>query len=165
MFNVSTYHSPINDLSHSRRFIIQILGEQFPGMQVFPRGEIAVTNGSATLFIHAHDSVGVRGSLVTMNSPLVHKLPMTPDLLRWVAVEVRTHDIGGVYVAQSGDAGSCEVWLGHSVVSLDLDAGGVIAAVYQLLVLADELDDRVQSRFGGIRFNDSRKSSCDDQHS
>jgi hypothetical protein len=126
-------------------------------MQVSASGEMAVTNGSATLFIHAHDSLGVHGTLVTMNSPLVHKLPMTPDLLRWVAVEGRAHDIGGVYVVPSGDAGSCEVWLGHSVVSHDLDAGGVLATVYQLLVLADDLDDHVQSRFGGIRFADKSR--------
>ena len=123
-------------------------------MQVSASGEIAVTNGSATLFIDAHDSFGLRGTLMTMNSPLVHKLPMTHDLLRWVSVEGRAHDIGGVYVVPSGDAGSCEVWLGHSVVSHDLDAGGVLATVYQLLVLADDLDDYVQSRFGGTRFAD-----------
>ena len=123
-------------------------------MKVSSSGEIAVTNGSATLFISTHDAYGVRGILMTMNSPLVHKLPMTTELLRWVAVDGRSHDIGGVYVVPSGDTGSCEVWLGHSVVCHDLDAGGVLATVYQLLVLADDLDDYVQSRFGGTRFAD-----------
>ena len=113
-----------------------------------------MTNGSATLFINSHDSYGVRGILVAMNSPLVHKLSMTNELLRWVAVEGHAHDIGGIYVVPSGDTGSCEVWLGHSVVGHDLDSGGILATVYRMLVLADDLDDKIRDRFGGIRFND-----------
>ena len=125
-------------------------------MRVSPSGEIAVTNGSATLFINSHDSYGVRGILVTMNSPLVHKLSMTNELLRWVAVEGHAHDIGGIYVVPSGDTGSCEVWLGHSVVGHDLDSGGILATVYRMLVLADDLDDKIRDRFGGTRFSDRR---------
>lgn len=123
-------------------------------MKVTAENELVVENGSATLFINTKDGFAQRGILITMNSPLVHRIPMSPELIRWVAVEGRSNDIGGVFLVPSGEAGTCEIWLGHSLVGNELDEQGILATVYQLLVLADQLDDFIRERFGGTRYYD-----------
>jgi len=123
-------------------------------MNVSSHGEIGIRNGSATVFVTTKQGFGPTGTLVSMNAPLVHRVNLNPDLLRWVAVEGRSHDLGGVYVIPSGDHGTCELWLGHSFVSDELDRGSLLSALFQMLVLSDQLDDLIRDRFGGIRFHD-----------
>jgi hypothetical protein len=149
---VFAYDEIIDSLSPSRRYLTQILGQNFPGMMVSSENELILENGSATLFINTRDGYGQQGILITINSPLVHRIPMSQELVRWVAVEGRSHDIGSVYLVPSGEGETCEIWLGHSLVGNELDGHGILAMVYQLLVLADHLDDLIRERFGGIRF-------------
>ena len=141
-------------VERTHRFVIQTLGPKFPEMIVAPDGEIAIRNGSATLYVSTKQGFGPTGTLLSMHSPLVHRLPMSPELLRWSATDGRAYDLGGVYVVPSGDPGSCEVWLGHSFVGDEVDPGALLSTAYQLLVLADHLDDVIRDRFGGVRYHD-----------
>ena len=97
---------------------------------------------------------GPEGSLITFESPLVHRIEMSDLLIRWVAMDGRSHALGGIYLVPSGQGNTCELWMSHSMVGDRVDRSTLISTLIQLLVLCDELDDRIRQRFGGVRFHD-----------
>lgn len=129
-----------------------ILGRHFGAIEVSRHGEFILKNESAHLFISVDHGFGSSGQIIKIVVPLLTRVPLSTDLYRWVAVEGRDFPLGGVSLVPHANGSHGELWFGHNFSADDLDEKELLGSIYPILVTANELDDKLMSRFGGQLF-------------
>lgn len=132
----------------------RILANNF-SVRLGPNGSFIISYESANVLIAVEDGLKKDDSaLVVFRVPLVKKVPLTPALYQWVATDGQNFRIGGVIVLPDHSSSVGDVWFRYSIVGDDLDESELLAAVYVLLKCCDEIDNDIQSRFGGEVFGE-----------
>ncbi|HZE38862.1 MAG TPA: hypothetical protein VE172_08625 [Stackebrandtia sp.] len=115
-------------------------------------GEISVRAGSAMVFIKPGD----RPAIVDVYSPLLTEVAPTERLYRELSELTRRLPIGRLYYADG------TIWASVPVYGRDFQPRHLMLAVESMTRLADDLDDRLQTKFGGRRFFDKQSITADD---
>ncbi|ADD45537.1 hypothetical protein Snas_5909 [Stackebrandtia nassauensis DSM 44728] len=109
-------------------------------------GEISLRAGSAMVFIKPMD----RPAIVDVYSPLLTEVAPNERLYRELSELTRRLPIGRLYYADG------TMWASVPVYGRDFQPRHLMLAVESMTRLADELDDRLQLKFGGRRFFDQK---------
>lgn len=112
-------------------------------------GEISVRAGSAMVFIKPTESPAI----VDVYSPLLTDIDANERIYREVSELTRRLPIGRLYYADQ------TIWASVPVYGRDFQPRHLMLAVESMTRLADELDDRLQAKFGGRRFFDQKGTS------
>ncbi|MGH8876854.1 MAG: T3SS (YopN, CesT) and YbjN peptide-binding chaperone 1 [Stackebrandtia sp.] len=109
-------------------------------------GEISVRAGSAMVFIKPAE----RPAIVDVYSPLLTEVAPNERLYRELSELTRRLPIGRLYYSDG------TIWASVPVYGRDFQPRHLMLAVESMTRLADELDDRLQLKFGGRRFFDQK---------
>lgn len=150
---------PDGDLRSRLEAMLREIDAGFEGTNT---GVFRVEVNSTAVFVTCEDAasfgtpaaVFTDGSaeVVTVTSPILRGVPMTDDLLRWVATQGWRFMFGHVTLEEID--GAANLNLQHRLLATRLDAEELDAAVVAVVAIADRLDDELQARFGGERFID-----------
>ena len=80
-------------------------------------------------------------------APILRDVPITNELCRYVATEGFV--LGNLILQESEDGRTGELQFQYRIVANDIDESEVGHAVRAVALTADELDDKLQKRFGG----------------
>ena len=105
-------------------------------------GDIGIRAGSAMVFVRVHRNP----PLIDVYSPLLTEVEANERLYERLSQLTRRMPIGRLYYTEG------TIWASVPVFGRDFAATHLVLAVQVMTALADELDDRLQKEFGGIRF-------------
>jgi hypothetical protein len=105
-------------------------------------GDVGIRSGSAMVFVRVRESP----PLIDVFSPVVTDVAPTLALLTRLSELTTRLSIGRLYHANNA------VWASVPVFGRDFQATHLMLAVQVMTGLADELDDRLHTEFGGKRF-------------
>ncbi len=95
-------------------------------------------------------------SLVRISAPLLRGVDPSPALYEYLAREAPRHWFGNVSVwDDENNKGKLFLSFAHTLLGDYLDEDELSTAMYGVLHNADELDDKLQQRFGGKRWTDT----------
>ncbi|GAA4909395.1 T3SS (YopN, CesT) and YbjN peptide-binding chaperone 1 [Stackebrandtia albiflava] len=109
-------------------------------------GEISLRAGSAMVFIKPTE----RPAIVDVYSPLLTDVGTNERLYHELSELTRRLPIGRLYYSES------TIWASVPVYGRDFQPSHLMLAVQSMTRLADDLDDRLQKKFGGRRFFDAQ---------
>lgn len=132
------------------RQVGDFLLSHFPGSREDRPGEWTVRNESARVYVTLSAGLGPAGGLLSVQCPLVHRVPVSAELFRWVATTGQDHTVGRVFLVMSGEHDTCELWFGHTCILDVLVPSHLLGSVYPVLTTSNDLDNHLQARFGGI---------------
>ena len=115
-------------------------------------GEISVRAGSAMVFIKPTE----RPAVVDVYSPLLTDVGTNERLFSELSELTRRLPIGRLYYADA------TIWASVPVFGRDFQPSHLMLAVQSMTRLADDLDDRLQGKFGGRRFFDPKPAADED---
>jgi hypothetical protein len=131
-----------------RRMLVELNGRA----SVDADGDFVIDFDSATVFVRVLEtSTGT--VMVRVSSVVLLDVPLKPELYRWVATESRNFYFGQFEVVE-GDDGTGLLLFEHFLLGEYLDIDELGFAVHGMGTNANELDDELQNRFGGRRFNE-----------
>lgn len=121
---------------------------------------VVFTDASTQIHIRVLDwgknKDGEPRSLVRVTAPLLRAVDPAAALYEYLAREVPRLWFGNVAVwDDEQNKGKLCLTLGHTLLGDYLDEEELRAVLYGILSSADDLDDRLQQRFGGKRWTDS----------
>lgn len=145
-----------------RSRLAAMLNEIDAGFEEMRTGGFRVEVNSTAVFVTVHDASSFEtpadvftdgpAEVVTITSPVLRSVPVTNDLLSWVATEGWRFLFGHVTLEETDGLGDLNFQ--HRLLATRLDAEELDAAVVAVVATADQLDDELQARFGGERFID-----------
>jgi hypothetical protein len=100
------------------------------------------------------DKDGNPSTVVTVSALVGRDITPTPEFYEWAATEGRQRYIGGVTVFKSKDTGLCVAVYDHALLGDYLDPAELVSAIVMCRNAADEFDEIVHDRFGGLRYTD-----------
>jgi len=126
--------------------IQEILRKSFGKVTIDDDGDFVFPNESTVAFGRVHDW-GHGDVLFGVFAPVLRNVPITNELCRYVATEqfalghltIREHDGGSIG----------ELQFEYNILANDIDASEVEWAVTAVAGTANELDNKLQKRFGG----------------
>jgi hypothetical protein len=92
-------------------------------------------------------------SWVQISAPILREVPESEELYKWIAVAGTSFRIGCVE-AFPEDNGTVFLRYKYALLADYLDEAELENALYSVLLTADELDDDLQTKFGGKRYVD-----------
>ena len=132
------------------RYVDDLIGTH----EVNEYDEIHFRWGSVHVFLKCRP-YGDEDTLVTINVPLLQRVPPTPELFRHVAFHADDWYFGHLSVSHHDDDERVKLWLSHALLGDYLDVEELKAAVAALAGTADGLDDELKASFGGERFHEA----------
>lgn len=138
-------------ISVMRTKVQAILEARFSGAELDNDGDWSVPFDSARLYIHVED-FGGKHTVVRLTTSVLAGVKLSADLYKWVATEGQRQFFGTLMVHSFAD-GTHSLLCGHSLLGDRLDADELVNAVEAVGAMANKLDDELQPRFGGRKFN------------
>lgn len=115
-------------------------------------GQISVRHGSAEIFVDV-DDLGQDHTWITMRSPLLTGVPRSPALLEYVATNASSRGYGTLSLIPEDDPSLTTVVLSCGLLATGFDDDELEVALTHMARGADELDDQIESLFGGRRLH------------
>ena len=122
------------------------------GVRLSPSGGLAVTVDGTEVFldVFARGSEGDAGTVVSVYAPVGAEVPITPELLGWVAQQSGAWVFGHVVVAPDTDAPErCFLTMSHNLLGEFLNRVELSSVLIAVAASAAELGRQVEDRFGG----------------
>lgn len=139
------------DVAAARAKVQQYLTQNFSNVNIDADGNYSLRNGSSRVFVRVRTQDHLDWTAVTMEIPLLNKVKETPAVFEHIAMHADDFIFGHLSVTR-GDEGLI-IWFSHSLLGDYLDEAELCRAVGGMLGVADDLDDELQSQFGGDRFH------------
>jgi hypothetical protein len=134
---------PTGSLQNQVNVVIATLINIKPAELPFNKdGDINIRSGSAMVFVKVRDDP----PLIDVFSPVLTEVGASEALFTRLSELMHRMPIGRIYYT------SGTVWASIPVIGRDFQPSHLTLAVRVMTGLADELDDRLQSEFGGKRF-------------
>lgn len=138
----------------------RILTDAVGSVQVDQDGDYKVVYESAHFFIECwnqemkegHERLGVK-----LTCPLVHHVPVSNDLFKWIATEGSNYRFGNVYAALDESGKQAMLLFHHNIHANDLDASELENALFSMLFAANDIDTMLQKKFGGDLFGTDKE--------
>jgi hypothetical protein len=149
--------------------IVRFTKEIYPGAVVDNKGRVTFDYESTKVWVdvvtmsHKDASEGkafadkhqLPSTLIRVQAILVSKVPRSPALFQWVAVDSR-RKLGSVNVILD-DEGTCDLFFMYTLAGDTLDASEMKHALFIVAAFANQLDDEIQAKFGGKRWAELKK--------
>jgi len=122
------------------------------GVRLSPSGGLAVSVEGKEVFIDvfARGPGGNAGTVVSVYAPIGADVPITPELLGWVAQQSGAWVFGHVVVAPDAEAPErCFLTMSHNLLGEFLNRVELSSVLVAVAASATELTGQVESRFGG----------------
>jgi hypothetical protein len=136
----------------------RILASNFDNVMLSKDGGFAIERGTTRVNIEVKDwgkdPKGEPSAIVRLWAPVVRKLKATPEFYRWAATEGQNFIFGSVTVVDDEEDGTSLVAFDHTLLADYLDPDELVQAVVAIVLTADDIDDKVHERFGGLRYTD-----------
>ena len=133
------------------RYFTELTGT---GFDTTPGGSISARHGSTRLFM-ACAPLGAGLTAVHLSAPVVLAVAPGPELYRFLALTSGRYPFGRLLMRQSDTHQSLvDVFYQHSLLGDYLDREEFNLAVSIVAQAADELDNEMQSLFGGRRMHE-----------
>lgn len=120
-------------------------------------GEFSVQHGSSRSFIRVWsprpDDPEAR-TFVRIMVPLLLDVPESPELNEYVAFHGDDYILGHLSLYKTPE-GELRVFFTHSLLGDYLDQAELENALFAILKTADDLDNELQGRFGGVTFHET----------
>lgn len=129
----------------------RILTDMLGSIQVGKSGTFYMTNDSAAIFVDVQE--WGEGTVVKIASPMLRGVRPTDEVFRWVATEGQTYWFAHARVVLR-EGGLCDILMEQDLYGDTLDPEELTTAVSAVAITANDLDDELQSRFGGTRWTD-----------
>ena len=133
--------------------IQRMLTEMFGSVELTPGGGMWVTHESTAAMVTVHEFL--EHAAVKVTAPMLRQVPLTDELCRWVAIEGQNRWFVRARLYVDDDARTCSLCIEADVLGDTIDPDEFKVAVTSVLVGANNLDDELQQRFGGLRWVDS----------
>jgi hypothetical protein len=91
--------------------------------------------------------------ILNVFAPVLLGVPITNELAHYVATE--DHDIGNLRLTPDSDGRTGNLFFQYRLVANDVDPSELRQAVARVVLTANDLDDKLQRRFGGNRMVDN----------
>lgn len=142
------------DVAGVRERVQAYLTSQGP-VQIDDRNRYGLEVGSTKVFVEVIEHPNADATLVKLLAPILFKVPITPDLYKYVALHADDWYFGslGLWPEESGDVGMLVI--GHTLLGDYLDKDELMGAVWAVSGTADKLDDELMPQFGGTRYADT----------
>jgi hypothetical protein len=132
------------------RYVEDLIGRH----EVNEYDEIHFRWGSVHVFLKCRP-YGEEDTLVSINVPLLHHVPATPELFRHVAMHADDWYFGHLSATRyDGDDAHVKLWLSHTLLGDYLDVEELKSALAAVANTADGLDEDLKASFGGERHHE-----------
>ena len=138
-------------ISAMRAKVKAIMQARFSGAEMDQDGDWSVPFDSARLYIHV-EYFGGQHTVVRLTTSVLAGVNLSADLYKWVSTEGQVQFFGTLMVHTFAD-GTHSLLCAHSLLGDRLDADELVIAVEAVGAMANQLDDELQPRFGGRKFN------------
>ena len=142
----------VEELRDSLRTILFNLDS---GLEDLPDGTMRIAYNSTAVFVDVSAQVlgeSVVRSLVTIASPVLRDVVVSPPLCEWVATQGWRYVFG--HVTLDALMGTGRIEFQHRLLGEHLGADEFEQAVLAVVGTADQLVETMQARFGGLRYTD-----------
>ncbi len=141
---------PVSAVEDVTQKVQRILAKNF-ATRLGDDGEYWIDKGSTTCRVKCHEFGPPEGGhvLISLEMPLLFRVPITDELCRWIAIEgARAFGRYALYPdPKSKKEGA--MFFEHNLLGDTIDSGELCLAVALCLTMADAEDDSLQERFGG----------------
>lgn len=98
---------------------------------------------------------GEDSTVVKVWSPMLRSVPLTPEVFKWVATDGQNHWFAHARIIASGDdpTEGMIAWE-YDILGDFLDPDELKFVMVAVVAGANEFDDELQDRFGGLKAND-----------
>ncbi|MFT4186982.1 MAG: YbjN domain-containing protein [Aeromicrobium sp.] len=131
----------------------QYLTEIFSNVQLGSDGVLSLRDGSARLFVRVNQPREDGPTFIHLTAPLLYGVNDSPALHEYIAFHADDYVFGHASLYREDD-GSVNVVMTHRLLGDYLDRDELGYAVSWMLSTADDLDDELQTQFGGKRFHE-----------
>jgi hypothetical protein len=144
MSDVSTVQQEVGEV------LVSDLG--LDGVRISPSGGLACNVEGTDVFldVFARGADGGSGTVVSVYAPIGADVPITPELLGWVATQSGAWIFGHVVVAPDAEAPErCFLTMSHNLLGEFLNRVELGSVLIAVATSAAELGRQVSDRFGG----------------
>ena len=123
-------------------------------VQLMPDAVLSIQVGSARVFVGCTPWADTGRTLVKVFAYVLQSIKPSPELYEYVALHADDYLFGHLWVLKHDD-GNYHLMFAHTMLGDYLDPEELQHAVRGVLGTADRLDDELQPRFGGKRFQEA----------
>ena len=132
-----------------RSKVQRILTERFGSVRVDQDGDFGIQNESAVAFVRVNE--WGEETVVHVTAYVLMDVPLSPELYEWVATE-GSYFFGHVRINREDGAATGTLVFNQTLLGDFLDKAELINALDSVAIIANQLDDELQGRFGGQKF-------------
>ena len=129
-----------------QRYLLEVLNR----VEVDRDGDFTFREGSARIFVSVKP-FGDTSTTVKIVAPIVHDIPASPDVYKYVATE-GSYKFGHMFCGEKD--GKISIHFVHTLLGDFLDPEELKLATFLLARSADDVDDEIVQKFGGKRFHE-----------
>lgn len=139
------------DVAATRAKVQQYLTKNFNNVNVDADGDYSLRNGSTRIFVSVLSHDEADWTAVKLEIPVLFRVKETPEVFEYVALHAGDYMFGHLYASRTDDG--LMILLAHVLLGDYLDEDELCRAVAGMLSVADDLDDKLETQFGGDRFH------------
>ncbi len=134
-----------------KSWMIDLFGDEFTFVDP-DRPRFMLTKGSAAASIYVN-AWGEDNATIWVRAWVVQKVELAPDLMHYLLLKNNEALFGAFGVDEEGD-----IFFEHTIAGVTCDREELRASVVAVLVSADEYDDQIVERWGGMSALDVSKA-------
>lgn len=129
-------------------YLTELLGT----IEITKNGAFVVRKGSTLITLRVTEGIGDTSTIIVCGL-ILDDVPRSDELNEYIAFsDVSLY--GSLALTEAEDPSLCNIRLFDTLLGDYLDQGEVEASVFSAAWVCDRLDDELQARFGGERFED-----------
>jgi hypothetical protein len=140
--------SMAGDVAATRSKVQQYLTQNFNSVTIDKDSDFSLRHGSARIFVRTRTRDSVNFTWISLDIPLLLGVKETPQVFEYVALHADDYMFGHLNAVRGNDG--LVIYLSHAL----LGEQELLRAVGAMLGTADELDDELQTQFGGNKFHE-----------
>jgi hypothetical protein len=144
--------SMAGDVAATRSKVQQYLTQNFNNVTIDKDSDFSLRHGSARIFVRTRTRDSVNFTWISLDIPLLLGVKETPQVFEYVALHADDYMFGHLNAVRGNDG--LVIYLSHALLGDYLDEQELLRAVGAMLGTADELDDELQTQFGGNKFHE-----------
>lgn len=136
-----------------RNKVLRILSSKMQ-VQTDEDGDVLIHHESVVASVTVDDwypDTEGRQIIVQIRVPILWNVKRTPAVYEWVACSGSNYLMGHVRCLNADSASHTNLFMEHNLIGDNLDENELLNAVLHVIVTANELDDKLMSKFGGTR--------------
>lgn len=138
----------------TRRLVETFLAGMVKGLHVADTGVMSFPMGSTRVFVEVRDWRDPAG-VVTVYAITNRSVPRSPELFEYLATHSDDFVFGRLAAwLPDGEPDSAWIVFRHTILGSTMDPAELRNAIMAVAVTADQLDDTIKERFGGLLFHE-----------